>query len=495
MHSIRMNGLCILLMCLSLKLSAQKQVVVAGVLDPGVAYDTIILHVIPLYAFHSADIYNQSNVVKSFSAVPVNGRFRIEFTGADHPVYIKVYRSAKREDFFNLLLDSASTGLLMVSPGDSLHISFHKQNRVYSGVGAAKNNCMAELSALVDTARSPKGVVALSPEFFAYENASLKAQMNILNKYRSLMTRPEAEQLEADIIGDATMSRFAYHFRDLDSKQLEYYKQVLRRIPVSQLNTPAAINSRSFASGIYRQVLTNYYYDTLIHATPAKDLYTHFTQNFTGLLRDRLVTCLLKAMSAKSNFSETDTRDALTYVQHPESRTLLESQYHTYRKGSPVINFVFRDSLNRPVQLSDLKGRVVLIDMWFTGCGGCVQVAKALPKVEELFRDRKDVVFVSISIDREIETWKKSIRPEGDKYYPGSTDRYTHYTTASTHYWYTSGQGTNNDFIQTYVPGGSYPHLLLLDKRGRVYSAAPPRPDVDADALVKLINQAADNSL
>ena len=51
-----------------------------------------------------------------------------------------------------------------------------------------------------------------------------------------------------------------------------------------------------------------------------------------------------------------------------------------------------------------------------------------------------------------------------------------YYSSSNTVYLYTGGTGTENPFIQKYVPGGFYPLLLLIDKEGKLSSTNPPKP-------------------
>lgn len=59
-------------------------------------------------------------------------------------------------------------------------------------------------------------------------------------------------------------------------------------------------------------------------------------------------------------------------------------------------------------QLSTLKGKYVVVDFWGSGCGPCFA---NIPYLKNLVADMKDkpVAFVSISIDKDIDTWKKAM--------------------------------------------------------------------------------------
>lgn len=72
--------------------------------------------------------------------------------------------------------------------------------------------------------------------------------------------------------------------------------------------------------------------------------------------------------------------------------------------GQQAPDFSFRTTTGEKKRLSDLKGRVVLLDFWGSWCGGCVKEIPALRAAEKEFRDR-GVVFISVSNDASARKW------------------------------------------------------------------------------------------
>ena len=68
------------------------------------------------------------------------------------------------------------------------------------------------------------------------------------------------------------------------------------------------------------------------------------------------------------------------------------------KAGDPAPNFQLRDMNGRMMSLSDLRGKVVLLNFWATWCGPC---RVEMPAMERLYRayDRKDFEILAVSTD------------------------------------------------------------------------------------------------
>lgn len=161
------------------------------------------------------------------------------------------------------------------------------------------------------------------------------------------------------------------------------------------------------------------------------------------------------------------------YEQVLKSYNLLDNNL---AKGSITPNFVLTDSIGNLVNIKDFKGKVVVLDFWFTGCGGCMSVAKHLESIKNDFTN-VDIVFASVSVDKQKDLWLKGI----GKFAPST----------GLHY-YTNGDGTDSPIIKHFNIG-TFPSLIILDRDGKVFNSRASRPDRDKDRFLLELNSAVFN--
>lgn len=90
------------------------------------------------------------------------------------------------------------------------------------------------------------------------------------------------------------------------------------------------------------------------------------------------------------------------------------------RPGMEAKDFSFEDAQGKQHKLSELRGKVVYIDVWATWCGPCKREIPYLAKRVEEYKGNDKVVFISISVDENREAWLKMIgndKPQWAQYH------------------------------------------------------------------------------
>lgn len=176
-----------------------------------------------------------------------------------------------------------------------------------------------------------------------------------------------------------------------------------------------------------------------------------------GTLKDKAITQFLLVRVVKLKDQDQVLSDALTRVKEPVFRTIIQNLY-SRTTGRSAFNFALQDTAGKIVKLDDFKGKIVMIDFWFTGCSSCSSFYKQqLSKAEEYYKSNPKVAFISVSIDGSKVRWLKSVR-SGE------------YTSSHITNLYTNGEGMQNDVIKHYRIG-SFPQPLLLDSKHVIKSA------------------------
>lgn len=77
------------------------------------------------------------------------------------------------------------------------------------------------------------------------------------------------------------------------------------------------------------------------------------------------------------------------------NRLLLNFQ----RKGKPAPAFAFKDLNGNIYNAANTRGKIVVLKCWFIHCGACVAEFPELNKMVAQYRERKDILFISLAMD------------------------------------------------------------------------------------------------
>jgi peroxiredoxin len=81
------------------------------------------------------------------------------------------------------------------------------------------------------------------------------------------------------------------------------------------------------------------------------------------------------------------------------------------RTGQNATDLSLPDLNGKMVTLTDLKGKVVLIDFWASWCGPCRHNNPRLLKLYKKYHDKGFEIY-GISLDEDIDSWKKAVHQD-----------------------------------------------------------------------------------
>lgn len=241
-----------------------------------------------------------------------------------------------------------------------------------------------------------------------------------------------------------------------------------------------------------KMVLYNYIRDYCLRPNQPFDFakyYSFINSNYKGLFLERLMVEAINLWYKSKGFDkEKYITHALSVVKNNDFKNYLMS-IKSGVNGNIAYPFTLPDMNGNIIRLDSLRGKVVILDFWFTGCTYCAKLYPFLERVEDHYSDNPNVVFLSINIDEEKEMWLKSAR-QGDKY-----GQYTSIDKKNVINLNTEGLGKQHPMI-TYHGVMGYPTLIVLDKDSKIQKQpADPRSDsgkgliAEIDTLLKKITQ------
>lgn len=146
-------------------------------------------------------------------------------------------------------------------------------------------------------------------------------------------------------------------------------------------------------------------------------------------------------------------------------RPILNSLLETGSIVEPVkeaYDFTFRDIEGNDVSLSDFKGKNVYIDVWATWCGPCKAEAPHWKRLAEEYKDRTDIIFLGVSVDKEedYDKWATAVK-SGDL--------------AGIQIF----AGKDSGMINRAYEVTGIPRFIVVDKEGKINLYKAPRPSSD----------------
>ena len=118
--------------------------------------------------------------------------------------------------------------------------------------------------------------------------------------------------------------------------------------------------------------------------------------------------------------------------------------------------------------LSTLKGKVIYIKVWATWCAPCIKSFPDWNKLQQEFADNDRIVFLSISIDKDIDKWRDMVASRKLSGININTDL----------------KRIRDDYL---IPG--IPRYILIDQNGFVVDARASSPSEGRinDEILKLV--------
>lgn len=117
---------------------------------------------------------------------------------------------------------------------------------------------------------------------------------------------------------------------------------------------------------------------------------------------------------------------------------------HHLREGKMFPKFSFKDLDGNEYNNENTKGKIVILKCWFIKCGACIAEFPELNEMVENYKNRNDIIFLSLAFDTEAELKNFLVKKPFD------------YKVAS----------VKKDFFESELKISAYPTHFIIDKDG-----------------------------
>jgi|694.fasta_scaffold00712_10 thiol-disulfide isomerase/thioredoxin len=352
--------------------------------------------------------------------------------GAPYCNYLLEKQKADRADMANY----ASFKLATIS-GDRYYA-------IRDSIKAERNNKL--------TSASKTG--AFDQDFRKYEQATFDYQMG----YELLQHKTQASKAGISVFPEST-ERYMLGL-DLNNEQVSYdfyFKSFA-------LNRMTGIAGVAYYAGTDKSIL--HYYELAVEAIctemkSEKNKSILFSEFMPQLINDVGTSDLRKIIASMEGCCS----DQVLIANVKKFAAQFEHLY----AGKPAPDAAFYDANGKTSKLSDYKGKVVYIDAWATWCGPCKREIPHLKTLEEEYHG-KNVQFISVSTDKDVNAWKNFIAKEqmGGLQLHQSDD-------------------PRQSISQLYIVN-SIPRFILIDEKGNIVNTDAPRPS-SGDQIRNVLNE------
>ncbi len=235
-----------------------------------------------------------------------------------------------------------------------------------------------------------------------------------------------------------------------------------------------AIRERSKFNGVntgfneFADVILPYKIWKVQNRTEFQSCFDSVKNNFSDLARDFLLSRLMYQAYTKRIEVSSDYREKYRSICSNKSykklvSNLVNQQQQFDQKASEIsTNALITVNGKKVTSLEDIiaknKGKLILFDFWTTWCAPCREEIPAWKKLSKEYAGL-DITFVSISLDKEMQTWQKFVISD-------NTETKNHYLLIN---------DKKSSFMKEHGIS-SIPRYILLDKRGNIADADAPRP-------------------
>ncbi|TAH09150.1 MAG: hypothetical protein EAZ12_06860 [Sphingobacteriia bacterium] len=364
--------------------------------------------------------------------------------------------------------------ILYLSPSDQIRLTIdylNPQKALFDGTHSIENTYLKNTPYPKQGSylEAEDGIQSTIPSTIEYVlkqyNNRNKELLAIKEEVDSKFFRLELARCNADLINSLSNISFYYTYvKKIRKDSLPYYKKQIDSLTVPLIKKYSInfLQAENLQLVVYRNIL-----GILIKYQP------------NGTKKKKKIQDWIKCNEIKDKALSLENKNEINALK----KEAIQVKTITYKNaliktideltkinvGDKAKDFILTDFTGNKVSLSAFKNKVIYLDFWATWCGPCIQNRPYLDSMIHLFKDNKDLVVLSISIDDDKDQWMAYLKKKNIYKYEYIVDR-------------------NN--LQDYHIV-SIPRMILIDKAFKIVNlnALPPNSKGLQGLLMKLIDQ------
>lgn len=373
---------------------------------------------------------------------------------------------------------------IMLKVKDNELLNDYESNAFFTGPGSAKYNLQyalrKELRKIYEEALTTETKKWTAADSLQYLKQMEYRLISVLNTGKQKITPFVYDVLKTDIlmiryepkIENLTYLRFENAKKNPENRQqlIDSIHRML--LPVKQF--PVAAEAMAASQKFQKSTGAIFYITTLLRNNKPilKESIDEVSNHFSGILKESILLSLLKRYGLTSDQKELPILKN-TVKTFPYKLLLEKFLQQNFRN---IAGYTFLDTSGNNVDLKKYRGKYLLIDFWYIGCGGCLRYYQnTLSHIEEEFKDDPRFAVISISADRDFDRWKKSI----------PLNRYTNEHVINLN---TGPLAYRHKFAED-VGFNIYPFVILVDPKGNIVECNTNAISTTTELLRKTMNK------
>lgn len=158
-------------------------------------------------------------------------------------------------------------------------------------------------------------------------------------------------------------------------------------------------------------------------------------------------------------------KNGMRHTRIAQSVNEMQAKLSQVKQGDVAPAFSLPDSIGHIYQLTDFRGKVIVLDFWASWCGPCRKETPYFQTLYNRYKSNNQLAFISIAVHDKKPAWLKALQKDQ----PGWLQLYDY-----------EGR-TASDYFANAIP-----KFVIIDKNGRLIEFHAPGPS-DGDKLERLI--------